>query len=241
MKVVGNRLGSHEGKLRISRVAASLCSVVALLVAGAVAAQQALTIEQNMDLQKKRVVAGKVLNAKGPNYEFCEVGTIMGTSKENAVVNAYNPTGIDHCSPAQAAEIAKDKEKIKKEMGAMDVVVNPSRHWTWDEFSVYQVGDDRQFGPVKMAWMGVEPLETLEKATFKGPLSPRPDLSRQYFQVQQGYAGLSARYAGWEGHGHAVLDQRRKQERDMGEPQGSRQPVQGAPVRLEVSHEGPRS
>ena len=53
----------------------------------------------------------------------------MGTSKENAVVNAYNPTGIDDCSPAQFAEIEKDKEKIKPEMGALDVALNPSRHW----------------------------------------------------------------------------------------------------------------
>ena len=177
----------NDGKLKISWVAASLCSVVAILLASSADAQQALTVEQNMKKQiAENVIPGKKLTAKGPNYEFCEVGTIVGASKENAVVNAYNPTGIDHCSPAQAAEIEKDKEKIKKELGVMDVVINPSRHWTWDEISINQLGEVRQFGPVKMAWMGVEPLETLEKATFKGHYHPGNIYRDNMFKYNRG-------------------------------------------------------
>src|SRR5262249_53768782 len=173
MKVMGRRLGMNEPGLRISRVAAGLCSVVAILLAGTAGAQQALTVQQNMAEQsKKHIIPGKELHARGPNYQFCEVAPMVGTSKENAVANFYNPTGIDHCTPEQFAQIEKDKEKIIKEMGAIDVFLNPSRHWAWDEFTVYQVGDERQFGPVKFAWMGVTPVEAMEKAVGKGHYHP---------------------------------------------------------------------
>lgn len=150
-------------------------AVAALLsvVSGAAFAQEALTVQQNMEAQaKQHVIPGKQLKAKGPNYQFCEVAPIVGTSKENAVANFYNPTGIDHCTPEQFAQIVKDKEKIIKETGALDVFLNPSRHWTWDEFTVYEVGDERQFGPVKMVWMGVVPVETMEKGVGKGHYHP---------------------------------------------------------------------
>ena len=151
---------------------------IAILVAAGISvafttAAAALTADENMALQRKEhIVAGKQLQAQGPNYEFCEVAPIMGTSKENAVANFYNPTGIDHCGPEQFAQIVKDKEKIIKETGAIDVFLNPSRHWTWDEFKVYEVGDERQFGPVKFAWMGVVPLQAMEKGVGKGHYNP---------------------------------------------------------------------
>jgi hypothetical protein len=151
----------------------SLATVsAAVLLAATVAAQTAPTVEQNMAEQRKHIIAGKQLQAKGPDYQFCEVAPIMGTSKENAVANFYNPTGIDHCSPEQFAQIVKDKEKIIKETGAIDVFLNPSRHWTWDEFWVYEMGDERQFGPVKMAWMGVVPVKAMEAAVGKGSYHP---------------------------------------------------------------------
>jgi hypothetical protein len=152
---------------------AGLCAL--LFPAGAFAQQAAgaMTAEQNMAAQaKSHVVRDKQLHAKGPNYTFCEVAPIMGTSKENAVANFYNPTGIDHCTPEQFAEIVKDKDKIIKDSGAMDVFLNPSRQWTWDEFWVYEVGDVRQFGPVKFAWMGVVPVEAMQKAVGAGHYNP---------------------------------------------------------------------
>jgi len=100
MKVMGRRLGMNEPGLRISRVAAGLCSVVAILLAGTAGAQQALTVQQNMAEQsKKHIIPGKELHAKGPNYQFCEVAPMVGTSKENAVANFYNPTGIRSLHP----------------------------------------------------------------------------------------------------------------------------------------------
>src|SRR5271167_791812 len=71
--------------------------------------------EQNMAAQSKQhIIPGKQLHAVGPNYEFCEVAPIVGTSKENAVANFYNPTGVGHCSPEQFTQIVGDKEKIIK-------------------------------------------------------------------------------------------------------------------------------
>jgi hypothetical protein len=170
---VDNKLGIDERRLRISRVAAGLCSVVAVVTAGAVGAQQALTWQQNMEKQKKEHIPGKELRATGPNYEFCEVAPIMGTSKENAVVNFYIPTGVDHCTPEQFAEIVKEKDKIIKETGALDVFLNPSRRWTWDEVTLYVAGDEKQFGPVKFAWEGVVgPADEMEKAVGKGHYHP---------------------------------------------------------------------
>src|SRR6266487_140439 len=154
--------------LKSPRMVVVLC--LGLLSAGAMRAQ---TLDQNMaELAKQHIVPGKQLHAVGPNYEFCEVAPIVGTSMQNAVANFYNPTGVDHCSPEQFAEIEKDKEKIIKEMGAINVFLNPSRHWTWDELCVDEIGDERQFGPVKMVLMGVVPVEAMEKAVGKGHYHP---------------------------------------------------------------------
>ncbi len=155
---------------------------------------------------KLHIIPGKQLHANGPNYEFCEVAPIYGTSKANAVADFYNPTGIDHCSPEQFAQIEKDKEKIIKEMGAREVFLNPSRHWTWDEFWVYEVGDERQFGPVKMVYMGVVPVAVMKKAVGMGHYHPgQINRSNKYLYKNRDY-GLSARHARRKGPGHAVLD-----------------------------------
>ncbi len=148
-------------------------AVVLTAVCGAAFAQDTLTLQQNMAAQiKQHGTPSRQIKAKGPNYEFCEVAPIVGTSKENAVANFYNPTGIDHCSPEQFAEIVKDKEKIIKETGAIDVFLNPSRHWTWDEVTIYVVGEDRKFGPVKFAWMAAVPAEAMQKAVGQGHYHP---------------------------------------------------------------------
>ena len=107
---------------------------------GALFDHRCATVQENMAEQtRSHLIPGKQLHATGPNYEFCEVAPIYGTSEENAVADFYNPTGIDHCSPEQFTQIQKDKEKIIKGMGARDVFLNPSRKWTWDEFWVYEV------------------------------------------------------------------------------------------------------
>jgi hypothetical protein len=70
--------------------------LVAMLTAicGAAFAQETLTLQQNMAAQiKQHGTPSKQIKAKGPNYEFCEVAPIVGTSMENAVANFYNPTG----------------------------------------------------------------------------------------------------------------------------------------------------
>ena len=147
---------------------ALLCfaSCAALLAAAA-------SLQQNMAEQaRQHIIPGKQLHAVGPDYEFCEVAPFYGTSMENMVADFYNPTGVGHCSPEQFAQIVKDKDKIIKEMGARDVFLNPSRHWTWDEFWVYEVGDERQFGPVKMVYMGVVPVEAMKKAVGEGHYHP---------------------------------------------------------------------
>lgn len=114
-------------------VAAALSAVLVTGYAGA----EEMTAEQNMAEQRKlHIIPGKTLTAKGPNYQFCEVAPIMGTTKENAVANFYNPTGIAHCTAEDFEQIVVQKETIMKETGAIDVFLNPSRHWTWDEFEV---------------------------------------------------------------------------------------------------------
>jgi hypothetical protein len=146
----------------------------AVLAAGvcAVLLTGCATVEQNMAEQRKlHVIAGKeihVPNARG--YQFCEVAPIYGTSKGNAVANFYNPTGIDHCTPEQFAQL--DAEKITKEMGARQTHLNPSRQWVFDEVSVYEVGEVRQFGPVKFAWMAVVGVEAMEAAVGEGHYHP---------------------------------------------------------------------
>jgi len=155
---------------KVQRFAVLTAISAGVLLSGAAFGQ---TLEENMAAQQKQhIIPGKQLKAKGPNYQFCEVAPIMGTSPANAVANFYNPTGIDHCSPEQFAQIVKDKEKIIKETGAIDVFLNPSRQWTWDEMTVYVVGDERQFGPVKFAWMGNVPVEVMKKAVGEGHYNP---------------------------------------------------------------------
>ena len=133
-----------------------------------------LTAEENMAEQARlHIIPGKKITAKGPNYQFCEVAPIIGTSMQNAVANFYNPTGIDHCTPEDFEKIVAQKDKIIKETGAMDVFLNPSRHWTWDEFYVNEVGEERTFGPVKFVWMAVIPYEPMTKAVGESSYNPK--------------------------------------------------------------------
>lgn len=160
---------TNKQTAKLLSVAAGLSAV---LFAGTVSAGD-LTVEQNMAEQyKKNVIPGKKLVAKGPNYQFCEVAPVIGTSMENAVANFYNPTGIDTCTPEDFEKIVALKEQIIKEHGAMDVFLNNSRYWTWDEFYVDEVGQEVSFGPVKMAWMAVIPFKPMTEAVGESSYNP---------------------------------------------------------------------
>jgi len=149
------------------------CAALAA-VAGAMVLAGCATVQQNMAEQSKdHLIPGKQAHVYGPNYQFCEVALFYGTSLENAVADFYNPTtGTEHCTPEQFAQIEKDKAQIVKDNGARDAFLNPTRYWTWDEMWIYELGDVKQFGPVKMAYMGVVPVEVMKKAVGAGHYHP---------------------------------------------------------------------
>ena len=95
---------------------------------------------------------------------------INGTSKGNAIAEFYNSTGIDDPTPERFA--ALDEKKIVKENHARKAFLNPFRHWMFDEFWCYEAGVDRTFGDIKMTWMGVVPVEQLEKGVTMGHYVP---------------------------------------------------------------------
>jgi hypothetical protein len=142
-------------------------------VAGAVLLAGCATLDQNMAASKKaNLVPGKQLSvaAEGDKLVFCEVALITGTSKANAIADFYNSTGTDICTPERFADL--DKAKIISETGAKEVFLNPSRRWTFDQLDVYEDGVERTFGGIKMTWMGVVPVEELEKGVTKGHYVP---------------------------------------------------------------------
>jgi hypothetical protein len=142
-------------------------------VSGAVLLSGCNTAEQNMEAsRKKNLVPGKQLSvaAEGDNLVFCEVALITGTSKANAIADFYNSTGTDICTPEKFAGL--DKETIKKETGAREVFLNPSRRWTFDQLDVFEDGVERTFDGIKMTWMGVVPVSELEKGVTKGHYVP---------------------------------------------------------------------
>lgn len=154
------------GKTFVTRSACALALSAAFLSGCA-------TLEDNMDASKKKhLVPGKQLSvsAEGDNLVFCEVALITGTSKANAIADFYNSTGTDICTPEKFASL--DKAKIKEETGAREVFLNPSRRWTFDRLDVFEDGIERTFGGIKMTWMGVVPVEELEKGVTKGHYAP---------------------------------------------------------------------
>jgi hypothetical protein len=92
------------------------------------------------------------------------------TSKSNAIAEFYNSTGVDDCTPEQFA--ALDQKKIISETGSREAFLNPSRYWVMDDFWCNEAGVERTFGDIKMTWMGVVPVEELEKAVTKGHYVP---------------------------------------------------------------------
>jgi hypothetical protein len=133
------------------------------------------SLDQNIAKSKKEyIVPGKEIHVTDMNnYPFCEIGLITGTSMSNAVANIWNSTGVSDCPPDKIAAIEADQgARIQKATGARKVWINPRRHWTFNEFWVYEVGAPRDFEGVMASWMGVLGVEPLEAATVKGDYSP---------------------------------------------------------------------
>jgi hypothetical protein len=142
-------------------------------VSGALLLTGCVTVQENMARSRQQnLVPGKQLHVvnEGNNFEFCEVALINGTSKANAIADFYNSTGTDVCTPEKFA--ALDKEKIIKETGSREAFLNPSRRWMFDVLDIYEDGVERTFGGIKMTWMGVVPVEELEKGVTKGHYVP---------------------------------------------------------------------
>jgi hypothetical protein len=126
------------------------------------------TAEQNKQLSRdEHLVPDREIHMKEMRgYRFCEIGLITGTSRENAVANIWNTTGAYDPTPEQFA--ALDDDAIAKESEALKTWLNPVRHWMFDEFDVWEVGDDRRFGEITATWMGVVGAEEMMKATVGG-------------------------------------------------------------------------
>jgi hypothetical protein len=144
------------------------------------------TLDQNMAASRKEhLLPGKEIHLKNMRgYQFCEVALMTGTSKGNAIADFYNSTGTDDCTPERFAGL--DKAKIIKETGAREAFLNPSRHWMFDEFDVWEDGIDRTFGGIKMTWMGVVPVEELEKGVTKGHYVPGYIYRNNQFKFNKG-------------------------------------------------------
>ena len=224
----------HIGKI------SSEVALLAAVAAGALVSGCA-TLEENMAASKKaNLVPGKQLSvaAEGDKLVFCEVALITGTSKANAIADFYNSTGTDICTPEKFAGL--DKAKIKEETGAKEVFLNPSRRWTFDQLDVFEDGIERTFGGIKMTWMGVVPVEELEKGRHQGPLRPWLHLSEQPVHVQEGPRDLPPRRARRRGLRDAVVHQLQAAEGDPRQRQESGQRAHVA-AGLEVPLRGPRS
>jgi hypothetical protein len=89
-----------------------------------------------------------------------------GSSEENAVADFYNSTGVDELTPKRFATL--DKDNVSQESKAIGVFLNPPRYWMFDEFRVFEAGDDREFNGIRMTWMGVVDVASLKKAIIGG-------------------------------------------------------------------------
>ena len=128
----------------------------------------AMTAQQNIERSRdEHLIPGREIHLKEMRaYRFCEVGLITGTTQENAVANIWNTTGVFDPTPEQFAGL--DPEVLAKETGAIKIWLNPVRHWMFDVFDVWEVGDERVFNGIKATWMGVVGAEDMMKATVEG-------------------------------------------------------------------------
>ena len=127
-----------------------------------------ITAQQNMERSHEAhcIPDRKISMDNMRGHRFAEVALFTGTTADNAIADFYNSTGVDDPTPTRFA--ALDKDKIVQERQAIGAFLNPPRYWMFDEFRVFEVGDDQEFGGIKMTWMGVVDVATLKKAILGG-------------------------------------------------------------------------
>ena len=130
------------------------------------------TAQQNMEhSHEAHWIKDKKLSLKDMRgYRYAEVALFSGTSEENAIADFYNSTGVDDPTPSRFATLNQDK--IAKENEAIGVFLNPPRYWMLDELRLFEAGDDREFGGIKMTWMGVVDVASLKKGIIGGDYFP---------------------------------------------------------------------
>lgn len=133
---------------------------------------ETMTVEQNTESSRQEhLIAGREIHMENMRaYRFCEIGLITGTSQDNAVANIWNTTGVFDPTPEQFATL--DAYVLARQTQSLTVWLNPVRHWMFDEFDVWEVGNDRDFGGITATWMGVVGAEVMMKATVHGSYFP---------------------------------------------------------------------
>jgi hypothetical protein len=108
-------------------------------------------------------VEGKIIHIENAhNYPFCEFGLVIGDSFETAEAHIWNTTGTSDCPPKYRDPIdAAGPEAFARKHGALAGWLNPRRHWMFDEFWVYVVGNPHDFDGVMASWMAKLPVKTL--------------------------------------------------------------------------------
>ena len=127
-----------------------------------------VTAQQNMDSSHKEhwIPDRKISMDHMRGHRFAEVALFTGTSPENAVADFYNSTGVDDPTLSRFAKL--NQEELAKENQAIGAFLNPPRYWMFDEFRVFEVGEDLKFDGIDMTWMGVVDVASLKKAIIGG-------------------------------------------------------------------------
>ena len=198
------------------------------------------TLDQNMAASmKEHVVPGKEMHVanRATTIEFCEVALDHGTSPGERG-RRFLQLDRHRCLHARNKFAQILRTKAQDHQGRPGAGMSSStraRHWMFDELRVYEAGDERNFGGIKMIWMGVVPVEAGEGGR-QGPLQSlaRSYRSNQYLKFNKG----STVYLLDMPDGKVFVMQSwtnfTQKERDGGQPQGSGQPVQAVAAGLEV-------
>jgi hypothetical protein len=94
------------------------------------------------------------------NSRYGEIFIIKETG-----LDVYNTTGLNDC-PANLWD-ALDLEKIKNELGAMQVQKNGPHFWMMDEQTL-TMGETRTFGGIEARWAAHAPLSVVQKGATGG-------------------------------------------------------------------------
>ena len=127
------------------------------------------TAQQNMERshQAHCIPGRKITLGNMRGYRFAEAALFTGTSEENAVADFYNSTGVDDPTPIAVRRPGQGQARPGATRPS-GVFLNPPRYWMFDEFRVFEAGDDQEFGGIKMTWMGVVDVATLKRAIIGG-------------------------------------------------------------------------